>query len=94
MRARVGDRRRTAGLRSEFGELETAPSKRDQFRFPLTTGISGPTKRTGAQSRLGLCSALASLPPAVRASRASGLESAWSGLQIAQDGEYPSVVGV
>jgi hypothetical protein len=80
---------------ADLASFETAPSKRDQFRFPLTKGISGPTKRTRAQSRSGSCSALASLPPAVRASRPSGLErSLGSGLQIAQDGEHPSVVGV
>ena len=84
-----------------FSELRDATSKRDQFRFHLIRGML-PGRPNGreriplerSQSRSGSCSLCCTCPRGSR-KRAPGLErSLGSGLQIAQDGEHPSVVSV
>jgi hypothetical protein len=84
-----------------LASCETAPSKRDQFRFHLIYGdASGPTKRTRAHPAgafavsIGVVLTLLYLPPRF-AQAGPGLERCLgSGPQIAQDGEHASVVSV
>jgi hypothetical protein len=102
LRGLQGSRRRPIGLPPTLpgrvvllASCETAPSKRDQFRFPLTTGISGADQTN--ESAVSIWVVLSLGVPAPCGSREQALRvgaQPGSGLQKAQDGQHPSVVSV